>query len=203
MNIILLASSQPRVGKSYLTRLLLSELDKSIQQSFAVPIKHICYELYENIMSHFGKKPEYTYYEYAQGKKDQPLNDLFTTSPRHQYCEGSEFISSLTSPKIWGQLAAVNILKKEAEGFSTVIFDDWRRLIESEELEKNPNFKVIKVYLDKEGIEQYSGTAATESFEGQLSKDDCDISFMYDSEWSNTNELVQYLKNYIQEISRD
>lgn len=200
MHIILLASSQPRVGKSTLTKILLKEIPHSAPLSFAVPIKEICYNLHADIMSHFGKDPEYSLEEYKQTKKDVNMEDIFTTSPRHQYCEGSNFISSLTSDSIWGQLASYNVSKLKDEGITTVIIDDWRRVLELNELSKNGDFKITTVYLDKEGVEAYVGSASTESFEGQINPLDCLINFTFKEDWSNTAEVVDLLKNYVKEV---
>lgn len=197
MNVILLASTQPRVGKSTLTKSLLQELPNSAPLSFAVPIKNICFNLYKDVLSNFDQTPDYTLEDYKQNKKDIPMDGLFSTSPRHQYCEGSNFISSLTSEKIWGQLAVHNIKKMGQSGIETVIIDDWRRILELNVLEAESSFKCTTVYLDKEGIESYQGTAATESFEGQISKEDCSIFFKFNNDWSNTDEIVNILKETV------
>lgn len=203
MNIILLASSQPRVGKSTLTKALLSVVPDSTPLSFAVPIKEICYNLYVDIMSHFGKDPEFSLEEYKQTKKDINLSDIFSTSPRHQYCEGSNFITSLSSDGIWGQLADYNIQQAKAAGYTTVIIDDWRRDLELNELKNSSeNYNIITVYLDKDDVEVYKGSAATESFEGQINADNCLLNFTFTTDWSNSDEVVEVLKNYIKESTR-
>lgn len=197
LNVILLASTQPRVGKSTLTKALLKEIPNSASLSFAVPIKHICYNLYKDILSNFDQNPEYTLEDYKQLKKDVPMEGVFNTSPRHQYCEGSNFISSLTSDEIWGKLAVHNIKKLAETGINTVIIDDWRRLLELRTLVEENDFNCITVYLDKDGIEVYEGTAATESFEGQISKEDCSLFFKFNNDWSNSNEIVNILKETV------
>ena len=125
------------------------------------------------------------------------MEGVFSTSPRHQYCEGSNFISSLTSDEIWGKLAVHNIKKLAETGINTIIIDDWRRLLELRTLVEESQFNCITVYLDKDGIEVYEGTAATESFEGQITKEDCSLFFKFNSDWSNSDEIVNILKETV------
>ena len=82
-------------------------------------------------------------------------------------------------------------------GINTVIIDDWRRLLELRTLVEEDKFNCITVYLDKDGIEVYEGTAATESFEGQISKEDCSLFFKFNNDWSNSNEIVNILKETV------
>lgn len=200
MIVILLASSQPRVGKSTLTKALLGVIPKSAPLSFAVPIKEICYNLYLDVMSRLDLDPEYSLLEYKQLKKDQPMSNIFSVSPRHQYCEGSNFITGLTSDLIWGKVATTNIKKASEYGHEVVIIDDWRRTLESDELATDPNNHIIKVYLDKDGVEVYQDSAITESFEGQLSPDNCDLSFKFTADWSNTEEIISILSSLVASI---
>ena len=197
MNVILLASAQPRVGKSTLTKKLLQNIPQSAPLSFALPIKEICYNLHSDIVSRFGQAPTFTFDEYIQTKKDVAMEGIFTTSPRHQYCEGSEFISKLTSANIWGDLALYRLTEMSKNYINTAIIDDWRRMIELNILKTNKDLNCVTVYLDKDGIEEYKGTEATESFEGQIKPEDCDYTFKFKSDWSNEDEIINLLQEAV------
>lgn len=194
MNIILLASSAPQVGKSTFADTLLRTIPQSVKYSFAYPIKEITYNLYKDVMSKFGKEPEVSFLEYSQTKKEVSLTDTFKTTPRHQYCDASLFLSSLTTDTVWGDLARYNISTLDI-GANTVIIDDWRREIEHDCLSSHFNCKTI--YLDKVDVESYKGTAATESFEGQIDRDKCDLQFVFNEDWSNTQDLLEQVKGLL------
>lgn len=196
MNIILLASSAPQVGKSTFADTLLHTIPNSVKYSFAYPIKEITYNLYKDVMNKFGKEPEMSFLEYSQTKKEQTLSDVFKTTPRHQYCDASLFLSSLTTDTVWGDLARYNISTLDI-GASTVVIDDWRRNIEYECLASH--FNCTTIYLDKVDVEVYKGTAATESFEGQIDRNDCDLQFVFNEDWSNTEDLLQQVKGLLKD----
>ena len=83
----------------------------------------------------------------------------------------------------------------------TMSIDDWRRYLELDTLIHNKEITLncLTVYLDKDGVEEYSGTKATESFEGQISPDGCDIYFKYTSDWSNQQDIIDLIKNKLSE----
>lgn len=195
MNIILLASSAPQVGKSTFADTLLATIPHSVKYSFAYPIKEITYNLYKDVMHKFGKEPEVSFLEYTQTKKEVSLTDTFKTTPRHQYCDASLFLSSLTTDTVWGDLARHTISNLDI-GAKTIIIDDWRRNIEYECLASHFNCKTI--YLDKVGVETYKGTAATESFEGQIDREQCDLQFVFNEDWSNTEDLLNQVKGLLE-----
>lgn len=195
MNIILLASSAPQVGKSTFADTLLKTIPNSVKYSFAYPIKEITYNLYSDVMSKFGKQPEVSFLEYSQTKKELPLTDVFKTTPRHQYCDGSLFLTSLATDTVWGDLARHNINTLDI-GAETVIIDDWRRATELDCL--TPYFNCKTIYLDKVDVIPYKGTTATESFEGQINRDECDLQFVFNEDWSNTEDLINKVKGLLE-----
>lgn len=198
MNVILLASSAPQVGKSSLARTLVQMLEGCRTMAFAYPIKEISYNLYKDVMQQFDKDVEVSFQDYCQGKKEIPLTDIFSSTPRHQYCDISLLLSNLTSDTIWGDLAAYRLFRFSALDVNTVIIDDWRRPVELQVLQQNKDLNIITIYLDKEDVVQYKGTEATEAFEGKISKEDCDISFTYAKDWSNSQELLDLIINYVE-----
>lgn len=200
MNIILLCSDAPAVGKSTTAKALLQEIPRSSLQPFALPIKQIAYDLYLSVMTHFGIDPEMSFEEFRQTRKEDLLDHVFKTSPRDVYCTLSLYLSSITSDTVWGDLAAVRI-KNLGDDIETVIIDDWRRPIEMEVLRSVGSFNLIPVFLKKEGVVPYVGTEATEAFEGNIKPEDCLLTFTFKEDWSNSQELITILKSYIEEIS--
>ncbi len=166
--------------------------------SFALPIKQVCYSLYLEMMTLLGVSPEVTYQEYIQDKKDIPLNNVFRTTPRHQYCEGSAFITSLSVPEVWGLVALNSIRQAEAEGIEYIIIDDWRRELEKDVIAQHPDINIVTLYLDKEDRpEAVNTTAATASFEGLIDPDKCDVQFTFEKDWSNAQDIENILYNLL------
>lgn len=195
INVILVASSKPRVGKSELSYTLEKTLPNAKRLAFAEPIKEIFYNLYSDVLSRFNYPRDYSILDYKQIKKDRVMSDnIFFTSPRDQYCKGSIFLAELTSPDIWGKLAVVNVNNASEEGYKTVIFDDWRRNIEKESLTGCENLNIITVYLDKPDVPEHVGTEATAQFEGKINPTACDIFFEFNEDWSNQDQLLEMIK---------
>lgn len=182
--VILLSSNQPGVGKSTLANQLVSEHGFT-KLSFAYPIKELSYSLYIQTMALLGKQPEVTLEEYVQTKKDVPLQDVFSTNPRTQYCDVSLVLTDLSKETLWGEVM-LNSLKTVK---TPIIIDDWRRDLESDVILETGLYDVIKIFLSKEGMDVYEGNESTQSFEGLIDPASC-INFEFKEDWSNTPDII-------------
>lgn len=77
-----------------------------------------------------------------------------------------------------------------------IIIDDWRRYIESDYLKEQGDFKIIKVYLEKEGLKN-NPSKGSAHYENNIKKEDCDIVFKYDKNYSNFEELIGLIQDAI------
>ena len=180
-------------GKSYLSRHLVEIGLAQEHTGFAIPIKRLFYALYKS----FNNKDLLSYEEFAQDRKNESIfyNGL---SPRDFVCAYSDMIQQFYSPNIWSETTYSFITKG-----STVVIDDWRRLIESDYLKNQKDINVITLYLD---IEKTSTTTdntpskGSAHYEGGIKPEDCDLYFKYKSDYSNFNELIQLITNHLNTI---
>lgn len=198
MKIILLASCAPQVGKSTLAKQLINSLGRkeTISDGFASVIKDISYSFYTSVQGIFNPTPEVSEYEFKQSKKEVKLSDIFSVSPRHVYCKISDVVTEMTYPEIWADAMIEKIKHYQNCGIKYLIIDDWRRYIESDKLIAS-GFDVTTIYINKEGIEPYKGTSETESYEGQINSEKCDLTITYTSGWSNSDELFNIVLNFV------
>lgn len=77
-----------------------------------------------------------------------------------------------------------------------IVIDDWRRNIESDYLNEKDDFKIIKIYLEKEGLKS-TPSKGSAHYENNIKKEDCDIVFKYDKKYSNFEELIGLIENAI------
>ena len=121
------------------------------------------------------------------------INYCLGKSPRDLVCDISDTIQKYYTDEIWGELVYKQIQKSTA---NSIVIDDWRRLTESNCLEKKKEFNIIKVFLQKPDkyVQPSEGSL---KYEGALKPSDCDIVFTYDDSYSNFEELIGLIKNEI------
>lgn len=88
-----------------------------------------------------------------------------------------------------------NIASK-IETNSVFVIDDWRRLVESNYLENQGDFNIIKIYLEREGLKS-TPSKSSSHYEGQIKPEDCHIVFKYDKKYSNFEEIIGLIQNAI------
>lgn len=193
-NIILVYSPCQATGKSYLSKELVTRKIVNNVDSFAVYIKKLSHDLHQAV-SYLTLSKE----EFYQTKKDEKL--LNGKSPRDLVCSLSDMVQEYYGTEVWGQVVYDEVFQyvtknvKEDETY-TLIIDDWRRKVESDYLEKQGTFNVIKVYLEKEGLKSKASKGSSH-YEGQITPEDCDIVFKYDKKYSNFEELIGLIKDVI------
>ena len=76
------------------------------------------------------------------------------------------------------------------------LVDDLRRPIELDYLKKTVGEEnILTVYLTKSGKEEVQLSETSSNYEGQLDPSTFDIQFEFNSDWSNTNELIDLIKS--------
>lgn len=78
----------------------------------------------------------------------------------------------------------------------TIVIDDWRRLIESNYFESTGDFNVIKIFLEKDGL-KVKPSKGSSQYEGNITPEDCNITFKYDKTYSNFEEIIGLIQNAI------
>ena len=202
LNFILIASSGQRVGKSYLAKKLL-ELNLAQNHSgFAIPIKSKSFNIYNS----FNDEIEGTLIncdEFYQTKKDDKIffNDK---SPRDLVCAYSDLVQDFLGPEIWGQVSYNEANRhKELRSVATLTtaLDDWRRTTEFDFLSRQSNVNLLTIYLDRETDEKAPKPSSGSShYEGIIKPEDCDIHFVYKSDYSNFNELLQLITTHVNQF---
>lgn len=184
-NIILIYSPSQRTGKTYLSRELVSRgiVDKT--DSFALYIKKLAYDLHKSVSYHKLSKEEF----YQTLKDDKILNGK---SPRDLVCSLSDMIQEYYGQEIWADVLYSDIVSQK--DVSNIVIDDWRRNIESDYLINKSEFNIIKVYLEKEGLKSKPSKGSSQ-YEGQILPESCDITFKYDKNYSNFEELIGLIQN--------
>lgn len=198
INIILLYSNRPSIGKTTFATKLKKELENTKLLSFASPIKKISYNFYIDVFKSINSISVFPidFNSFKQDLKDIPLLSSQLT-PRDITVSISELVQDIYGPEIWAQLAY-----ESCQTFNKIvnteifIFDDWRRPIENSYFETKEDINLIKVYISKQErriIERLSDTS--ESYEGLIKSDQCDIVFEFNEDWSNSKELIELIKN--------
>lgn len=194
MKVLLINSEKPRTGKStYVDHLQQTYLGIK-HLAFAQPIKDLSIQFANALMDHI---PSLTapVISYDTLSKDKPIGGypFGKTSPRELVCDVSDLYTKVTNTDIWGRVAYEYILQAEADGFEVVVFDDWRRYSESDFLKCQEDLDITTLQLTKKGIEFVASSGSVASFEGNIQPLDCDLTFEFTDDWSNTPELDMIL----------
>ena len=201
VKIILLASNTAGIGKSTFAKTLQKTINTdgnlySRIESFAGPIKFMTHRLHQDFEQELLIIPPISFEDFAQGKKNDPIEAIESKyTPRDLTIKVSDFLQDIYGKSIWSKVAINNInYFHEMEKTQIFIFDDWRRPIESEFFKSFfGEDKVTTVYLTKADIKESSLNVIGNTYEGLLKPEDCDIQFEFNSDWSNTEDLIRIL----------
>ena len=137
--------------------------------------------------------------------KDQIIkfgNEPLEFKTRDLLCEFSILLQKFYGTDIWGQMAIKNIENYLA---NVVLIDDLRRPDEYEVIKKHFGARLITVYLDKVDVENKQVNAnlsdAAKAFESKLNKEDMDIQFTFNEDWSNLPDLIKEIKDKLKSLS--
>ena len=187
INILLIASSGQRVGKTYLANELVSRKLFSERDGFAIYIKKLSYDIHQNL-SYINLTKD----EFYQDKKDDKI--LNGKSPRDLVCDFSDLAQKFYGSDVWAEIIGQDAEHKSAKDSNyRLVVDDWRREIESDYFKDKPQFNIIKVYLDI--ADKKSKPSKTSlSYEGQIDPKSCHIHFTYDKNYSNFEQLIELIE---------
>lgn len=188
--VILIASDGAGIGKSTFSTALVNHLGKEKAYPFAF-MSELRMQL-NMILSMSGLDPEMFLPENYNRTKNQPHAYSEDTPPfilRELVCEYSDLLQKYLGKDIWAKLAIDTINYKD---YSYFIIDDLRRPIELEHLRKQIGVEnILTVYLSKEGAATPMSADSSKGYEGLLNKEDFDINFTFNSDWSNTPDLLK------------
>lgn len=190
--IILVNSSVAGIGKSTLSKKLEQDLDHCFKLSFAESIRKsleclfLCLHSYENDIFN----PEYYHSNKNEVKKH--LQDFDSFSIRDFLCDYSDVVQKHLGKECWGTSVINQIKLLNAE---YIVIDDFRREIEKESLQNYYGKEnIITVYLDKEDSQKTQMSSIASTYEGKVNPQECDITFTYKKDWSNSDQLLSLIK---------
>lgn len=118
----------------------------------------------------------------------------------------SNFIKSIFGPDVFCIKLVERVFFEYPKTNEIFIIDDWRiqediDFIENSAIIKNSKLDIslIKVYLSKVDKINNNLSATSNTLEGLIDRESCDIVFEFNKDWSNTDELsskiLEHLKN--------
>lgn len=190
--IILLASAGPKIGKSIFSQTLINSLENSVEFSIVDEIR----DQLASIFQRMDLSSEIFYPSLYNEIKDTVYTFSEEVDPiivRNLICDYSDLLQMHLGTHIWGRMVAKKI---DSTDSSYIVIDDFRRNIELKYLsEYYGKENIITVYLDKEDVVQPVLSSTANSYEFKIKPEEMDINFKFNSDWSNTNDLIQLIKS--------
>ena len=197
--IILIASAGTNVGKTTLSTHLNKIYSNSEIKSFADPLKQCC-DIEFNKLYPFSNMTFTQYYSIREFK-DKSINSLNSNM--------KDKVSKFTLREFLIKVSNLNKNRKGPYCFikdsvddcifsnkSFIIFDDFRIPFEYNFLKDTfGKDKVLTIYIDKDG----SVKKPSNEYEGLLNNFEFDIKFKYTKDYSNFNQLLDIIKNKLEE----
>lgn len=192
--VILLSSNTVGIGKTTTSNKIVEQLANSKKVAFAGFIR----EQLTLIFQLSGINPKYLQDPLYSKYKNQPTTLNSEYSPvviRDLLCDYSDLIQKHFGENYWAICMTDYIADSD---YDYIIIDDLRRPIELDFLKQAIGEEnILTVYLTKadKGVAKLSQTSS--NYEGQLDSSKFDIQFEFNSDWSNTNELIDIIKSKI------
>lgn len=188
--VIILSSDYAGVGKSTFSKNLIDELgeERATNLSIADEIRsQLAY-----IFSVSGISPT----AFLPENYNQTKNNVHSYSERFNpfilrelICDYSNVLQKHFGDNYWASLAEDFINDVDYE---FIVIDDVRRPIELNYLRKQFGTEnVLTVYLTKEDAVKPVLTGSSLGYEGQLDPNEYDIQFEFNSDWSNSKDLIK------------
>lgn len=112
---------------------------------------------------------------------------------RDLLCDYSDLIQKHFGENYWATSMLDYVLDSDYDYF---LVDDLRRPIELNYLKQTfGEENILTVYLTKVDKEVVKLSETSSNYEGQLDPSIFDIQFEFNSDWSNTNELIEQIKS--------
>lgn len=188
--IIILSSDYAGVGKSTFSKNLINELNEERATNLSIADEIRSQLAY--IFSVSGISPT----AFLPANYNQTKNNVHSYSERYNsfvlrelICDYSNVLQKHFGDNYWASLAEDFINDVDYE---FIVIDDVRRPIEFNYLRKQFGAEnVLTIYLTKEDAVKPVLTGSSLGYEGQLDPNEYDIQFEFNSDWSNTNDLIK------------
>lgn len=198
--IIAFSATNPGVGKSTTTDLLLDSLEAD---GYSVDVFTIA-DIIKTTLKFISKiinKDEGRFYE-NYSEKDVLKTFGSETVPfktRDLLCDFSLLVQKYYGKNIWGNLAIESL--SSTEDLDVIVIDDLRRKDELDVLKEYFKDDLFVISLSKEDLTSTEVidnlSEAAKSFEGGLESSDFDYEFTFKKDWSNTEDLISYIKENV------
>lgn len=190
--IILLSSDSVGVGKTTTCNKIVESLGNAERVAFAGFIREhlsIIFQL-SGIDSKYFEEPIYSKIKNTPTLVDEGYEPIVL---RDLICDYSDLIQKHFGKTYWATSMYDYVLDSDSE---YILVDDLRRPIELEYLKhKYGEENILTVYLTKENKESVKLSETSSNYEGQLDPSTFDINFTFNSDWSNTDELISIIKS--------
>lgn len=197
--IIAFTSTAPRIGKTTTVNNLISTFEDAGFEVETLTIAErirACLALVASMMDTDATRFFENYHEKDISKTYGNEANPFKT--RDLLCDFSIMIQKYYGVEIWGK-TAVNTLNESTADL--IFIDDLRRKDELTVLKEAFGENLVVIELDKEDVDEVQVkkdlSEAALAFESKLGSEDVDHKFTFNSDWSNTPDLVKLIKTLI------
>lgn len=190
--IILLSSNTVGVGKTTTSNKIVEQLPNAKRVAFAGFIR----DQLSLIFQMSGIDPDYLKDPLYSKVKNKPTVLSADYNPiviRDLLCDYSDLIQKHFGENYWATSMLDYALDSD---YDYILVDDLRRPIELDYLKQTVGEEnILTVYLTKSDKEVVKLSETSSNYEGQLDSSIFDIQFEFNSDWSNTNELIDLIKS--------
>lgn len=193
--IILFSASSNDVGKTTTAEMLVNRLQENdklaYKLSFADGIRTLAGQVLDEFqfeLNPFNDKELYNAHKNHDYLYDKDFNRI---NARNLVCDYSDLIQKHLGAHCWAKYMCNTIDSLNSE---YVVIDDYRRPIEYDYLvEHYGKENILTVHLTKDGISFENLSEQAKTYEGQIKPESSDLVFNFNSDWSNTNELLDLI----------
>ena len=190
IKIIFLSASYAGVGKTTFAE----SLQKTLPNSLVTPIAGLIRQQLTNLFLDLGEEDVVFSPDVYTKTKNVETKHFESFAPfvsRELICDYSNVLQKHLGDDVWAVIFCKMASILSQQGIKYLIVDDLRRYTELEYLKKQIGVEnTLSIFLDKNDLVKpvFKGSAA--SFEGLLKPEDFDLTFNFDANWSNTQELL-------------
>lgn len=197
--IIAFTSTAPRIGKTTTVNNLVEIFEEEGYVVSTLTIAELirtCLALVANLV---GIDASRFFENYAEKDISKTFgNEELPFKTRDLLCEFSIMIQKYYGVQVWGKAAAETLQDTDA---NIIFIDDLRRKDELIALKEVFKEDLIVIQLDKEDVDgtqvNKELSSAAQAFESKLGFEDIDYQFTFNSDWSNTQELVELIRKLV------
>lgn len=197
--IIAFTSTAPRIGKTTTVNNLVEIFEEEGYVVSTLTIAELirtCLALVANLV---GIDASRFFENYAEKDISKTFgNEELPFKTRDLLCEFSIMIQKYYGVQVWGKAAAETLQDTDA---NIIFIDDLRRKDELIALKEVFKEDLIVIQLDKEDVDETQVnkelSSAAQAFESKLGFEDIDYQFTFNSDWSNTQELVELIRKLV------